>query len=461
MVREERSPGQHLPGLLIICAVALLLAATAAGPAVAEPSLFVSGASKDANEILAGESVNVTATVQNTGSSGGAMTVEYVVNGTTRATERVVVDAGSSVERTRALEFDTPGTYRIKVKSPGKSAGRVKVKPAIVETTRPDANTRQLRIRAGTVPTNEPYELNVSEPTNRSFAVQSWTVNASQQAFTQDVTEYTDPGAADIPVPSGDDASVFGVVTARSSDGVEPSSMRFTVDRAALQSAGISASDVRVYHRANGSWRAAETTVVAEQPGRVIYEADTGGASAYAIGRIEPSFTVTRTSVVSEQASDGHRVSVRGTVENAGSAPGAYDAQMLVDGEVVNETSVTVPAESEQTVTLSTVMTTPGQYQIGFNDIEAGEVRVTESQLQTDENGGAEPGTESTGTEPAVRTEPAVDGDGVGLGPLPATVMGISTMLVIGGLLGALLLFGVVIALLRRGGSRNDSGFEL
>ena len=461
MVREDRSPRQHLPGLLLVCVVALLLAATAAGPAVAEPSLFVSGASKDANTILAGESVNVTATVHNTGDSGGAMTIEYRVNGTTRATERVVVDADSSVERTRALEFDTPGTYSIKVKSPGTSAGRVTVKPAIVETTRTDSTTRQLRIHGGTVPTDEPYEMNVSGPTNRSFAVQSWTVNASQQAFTQDVTEYADPGAADIPVPSGDDASVFGVVTVGSSDGVEPASMEFALNRSTLQSAGIAASDVRVYHRVNGSWRAAETAVVAEQPDRVVYEADTEGASAYAIGRIEPSFTVTRTSVVSEQATDGHRVSVRGTVENAGSAPGAYDAQMLVDGEVVNQTSVTVPAETEQTVTLSTVMTTPGQFQIGFNDVDAGEVQITEGQLQTDEDGGAEPGTDPTGTEPAVQTEPAGDGDGVGLGPLPATIMGISTILVIGGLLGALLLFGVVIALLRRGGSRNDSGFEL
>jgi hypothetical protein len=303
--------------------------------------------------------------------------------------------------------------------------------------------------------------MNVSGPTNRSFAVQSWTVNASQQAFTQDVTEYADPGAADIPVPSGDDASVFGVVTVGSSDGVEPASMEFALNRSTLQSAGIAASDVQVYHRVNGSWRAAETAVVAEQPDRVVYEADTEGTSAYAIGRIEPSFTVTRTSVVSEQASDGHRISVRGTVENAGSAPGTYDAQMLVDGEVVNQTSVTVPAETEQTVTLSTVMTTPGQFQIGFNDVDAGEVQITEGQLQTDEDGGAEPGTDPTGTEPAVQTEPASDGDGVGLGPLPATIMGISTILVIGGLLGALLLFGVVIALLRRGGSRNDSGFEL
>ncbi|EMA23687.1 hypothetical protein C443_08483 [Haloarcula argentinensis DSM 12282] len=443
-----------------MCVVALLLAVTAAGPAVAEPSLFVSGASKDTNTILAGDSVNVTATVQNTGSSGGATNIEYVVNGTTRATERVVVDAGSSVERTRALKFDTPGTYRIKVQSPGKSAGRVRVKPAIVETKRMDQTTRQLKIRGGMVPTNEPYVMNVSRPANRSFALQSWTVNASQEAFTQDVTEYTDPSAADISVPSGDDASVFGVVTVGSSDGVEPSSMQFALNRSTLQQAGIAAQNVRVYHRVNGSWKAAETTVASEQPDRVVYEADTAGATAYAIGKLEPSFSVTRTSVVNEQATDGHRVTVRGTVENAGSSPGTYDAQMLVDGEVVNQTSVTVPADTEQTVTLSTVVTTPGTFQIGFNDVNAGEVQVTESQLQTDENGGAEPKTEPTGTETAVQTEPTVDGDG-GLGPLPATVMGISTVLVIGGLLGALLLFGVVIVLLRRGGSRNDSGFEL
>ena len=465
MVREDRSPRQHLPGLLIVCVVALL-AATATGPAVAEPSLFVSGASKDANTILAGESVNVTATVQNTGSSGGATHIEYVVNGTTRATERVVVDADSSVERTRALKFDTPGTYRIKVQSPGKSAGRVKVKPAMVETTRTDSTTRQLKIRGGTVPTNEPYELNVSGPPNRSFAVQSWTVNASQQTFTQDVTEYTDPSAADILVPSGDDASVFGVVTVGSSDGVEPSSMQFALNRSTLQSAGIAPQDVRVYHRVNGSWKAAETTIASEQPDRIVYEADTAGATAYAIGKIEASFSVTRTSVVSEQTPDGYRVSVRGTVENGGGAPGAYDAQMRVDDEVVNQTSVTVPADTEQTVTLSTVVTTPGTFQVNFNDINAGEVRITESQLQTDENGGAEPNTEPTGTdvagtEPAVQTGPAVDDDGGGFGPLPATVMGISTVLVIGGLLGALLLFGVVIAVFRWGSSRNDSGFEL
>ncbi|NLV14828.1 PGF-pre-PGF domain-containing protein [Haloarcula argentinensis] len=420
----------------------------------------MSSASKDTNTILAGDSVNVTATIQNTGSSGGAMSIEYVVNGTTRATERVVVDAESAVERTRALKFETPGTYRIKVKSPGNSAGRVKVKPAIVETTRTDSTMRELTIRGGMVPTNEPYVMNVSGPTDRSFTLQSWTVNASQEAFTQDVTEYTDPSSADISVPSGDDASVFGVVTVGSSDGVEPSSMQFALNRSTLQQAGIAAQDIRVYHRANGSWKAAETTVASEQPDRIVYEADTAGATAYAIGKLEPSFSVTRTSVVNEQATDGHRVTVRGTVENAGSTPGTYDAQMRVDDEVVNQTSVAVPADTERTVTLSTVVTTPGTFQIGFNDVNAGEVQITESQIRTDENGGAEPKTEPTGTETAVQTEPAVDGDS-GLGPLPATVMGISTVLVIGGLLGALLLFGVVIVLLRRGGSRNDSGFEL
>ncbi|AUG46771.1 hypothetical protein BVU17_04265 [Haloarcula taiwanensis] len=420
----------------------------------------MSGASKGTNTILAGDSVNVTATVQNTGSSGGAMNIEYVVNGTTRVTERVVVDAGSSVERTQALKLDSPGTYRIKVQSPGKSAGRVKVKPAIVEPTRMDPATRQLKIRGGMVPTNEPYVMNVSGPANRSFTLQSWTVNASQEAFTQDVTEYTDPSSANIPVPSGDDASVFGVVTVGSSAGVQPSSMQFVLNRSNLQSAGIDASAVRVYHRVNGSWRAAETSVVEARTEQVVYEADTAGASAYAIGKIEPAFSITRTAVVSEQVSEGQQVVVEATVSNSGGIEGTYDARMQVDGDVVNRTSVTVPADGERTVTLSTVVTTPGQFQIKFNDVNAGDIRVTESEVQTDGNGGAEPEAEPTGTDPAVQTEPAV-GSGGGLGPLPATVMGISTMLIIGGLLGALLLFGVVIAILRRSGSRNDSGFEL
>lgn len=462
MVREDRSPKQHLPGLLAVCVVALLLAATAAGPVAAAPRLFVSDASKEVDTILAGESVNVTATVKNTGSSGGAMSVEYVANGTTRATERVAVDSGSSVKRTRALTFNTPGTYQIAVKSPKRSAGTVQVKKATAMTIRQDATSRQTEVRGGAVPTTKPYEVEMSGALNRSFTVQSWTVNASQRSFTQSITEYTDPADAGITVPDNDDASVFGVVTVGSSDGVEPSSMQFVLNRSNLQSAGIDASAVRVYHRVNGSWGAAETSIVEERTDQVVYEADTAGASAYAIGKIEPAFSVTRTAVVSEQGPEGQRVVVEATVSNDGGIEGTYDAQMRVDDEVVNRTSATVPADTERTVTLSTVVTTPGTFQIGFNDVNAGSVQVTESQVRTEQNGGAEPKSEPepTGTEPAVQTEPAVDGDG-GLGPLPATVMGISTVLVIGGLLGALLLFGVVIALLRRGGSRNDSGFEL
>ncbi|KAA9398641.1 PGF-pre-PGF domain-containing protein [Haloarcula sp. CBA1130] len=460
MVREERSPKQHLPSFLSVCVVVLLLAATAAGPVAAAPRLFVSGASKEANTILAGESVNVTATVKNTGSSGGAMSVEYMANGTTKATERVAVDAGSSVKRTRALKFDTPGTYQISVKGPERSAGLVRVKKATAVTVRQDATSRKTEVRGGAVPTAKPYEVEMPSALNRTFTVQTWTVNASQRSFTQNVTEYTDPADAGITVPDNEDASVFGVVTVGSSSGVQPSSMQFVLNRSNLQSAGIDASAVRVYHRVNGSWRAAETSVVEERTDQVVYEADTAGASAYAIGKIEPAFSITRTSVVSEQVPEGQQVVVEATVSNSGGIEGTYDARMRVEDEVVNRTSVTVPADTERTVTLSTVVTTPGRFQIKFNNVDAGNIRVAESEVQTDGNGGAEPEAEPTGTEPAVQTEPAVGGDG-GLGPLPATVMGISTVLVIGGLLGALLLFGLVIALLRRGGNRNDSGFEL
>lgn len=101
------------------------------------------------------------------------------------------------------------------------------------------------------------------------------------------------------------------------------------------------------------------------------------------------------------------------------------------------------PAETEQIVT-----DTAGQYQIGFSDADADEVWIPESQLRTGEDGGVE-----SETEPTVKTDPTVDG--AGLGPLPAPIIGINTVLIIDSFLGALLLFCVAVALFRRGGSRN------
>lgn len=463
MARETRSPARVVPRLVAVGVVALLLTATVAGPTAAAPRLFVSGATKDASTILAGETVNVTATVKNTGEDGGGMGIEFKVNGTTTATDRVVVDADSSNTSTKPIRLSKPGTYRLTVTSPERSAGRVQVKRAIAEIAREDAGSRAIRVRGGSVPTSSPYTVDMPADTNRSFTVQSWTVDASQRSFTQSVSEYTDPQASGLPIPSDDAAAVFSAVTVGSTDGVQPSSMQFALNRSQLRNAGMDADEVRVYQRVNESWRATETTVVAEQPSRVIYEADTSGSTAFVVGKIGPSFSIARTSVVSEQVPTGQRVVVEGVVRNTGSIEGTYDAQMRIDDEVVNETSARIPANSERTVGLSTVVTTPGRYQVAFNDAGAGVIQVSESQVQTDGNGGAEPTGTATGTD-AAATEPGIgDGDGdSGAGPLPGTVMGINTLFVVGGLVAALLLFGVIIALLRRaGGGRNNSGFEL
>ncbi len=233
--------------------------------------------------------------------------------------------------------------------------------------------------------------------------------------------------------------------------------MQFVLNRSNLQSAGIDASAVRVYHRVNGSWQAAETSVVEERTDQVVYEADTAGASAYAIGKIEPAFSITRTSVVSEQAPEGQRVVVEATVANDGSIEGPYDAQMRVDDAVVNQTSVTVPADTEQTVTLSTVVTTPGTFQI-TQRCNAGEDQESRASPACGNGCAKVPafGTDGNALSIAGNTGLTIAPER----PRPATVTGISTMLVIGGLLGALLL-SVSLSCSSRGSNRDHAAFRM
>lgn len=460
MVRENRSPKRLLAGLVTLCVVALLVVATAAGPTAAAPRLFVSDASKDATTILVGESVNVTATVKNTGDDGGAIDIKFKANGTTKATERVVVDADSQKKVTRALTFDEPGTYRISVHNPDRSAGRVRVKRAIASVVSEDAGSRAIEIRAGAVPTTEPYTVGMPAATDRSFAVESWTVDAANATFTQRVTEYTDTDALGVSLPSDDVATVFGVVAVGSTGGVEPASMRLALNRSTLRTAGLDATDVRIYHRENGTWVASETSVVDERPGRVVYEASANGSSTFALGRMEPSFSVTRTSVVSTDRGDTQRIVLEGAVRNSGAVAGSYDAQLRLNDAVVNETSITVPAGSERTIRLSTVVDTPGEYKVSLNDQSAGTLRIDPSDVATPTEG-------ETVTEPTEATETATtDGsepvDDDGFGALPETVLGINTVFVVGGVAVALLVFGGIIAVLRRGGGgRGSSDFEL
>ncbi|WP_276299649.1 OmpL47-type beta-barrel domain-containing protein [Halorussus lipolyticus] len=87
--------------------------------------LSVTEASVGAQEVQAGGTVEVTATVENVGEGAGTATAEISVGGETVAEEQVTVSPGESETVTVEVTLDSPGTHEIAVN--GVSAGEVSV----------------------------------------------------------------------------------------------------------------------------------------------------------------------------------------------------------------------------------------------------------------------------------------------------------------------------------------------
>ncbi|MBX0323562.1 PGF-pre-PGF domain-containing protein [Halomicroarcula sp. F13] len=436
--------------------VVLLVAGALATPAAAAPSMYLSNANVQESTVLVGENATVTARVKNLGDESGGFTFEFKRNGSEFASQRVVVAADESVRVSQTVAFSSPGTYRISVND--RQAGLVDVQRATAAVQSTDDVQRTVEVRAGSVPTNEPYTLDFPDAANRSFAVETWTVQTGEASYTQQIVEYTDPAAATVAVPSGRSATVASVFTVDSTADVERATVRFSLNRSRLRAVGLEQSEVTVYHRNGSAWEPLETEIVEERVSSVVYEATATDFSTFAVGRIEPEFTVEDTSLGTSQVESGQRLVLEAVVRNNGSVAGDYEGAMVVDGERVNETTVSIPAESERTLRLSHDVDSAGTYEIALNDEDAGSIVITEGQVADDTSAATD--TESTDSQSTPGETPAT-GDGPDI-PLPAgvpaTVMGIDTVYLAGGIGVALVVFFGLVLVLRRGGGGNDSG---
>ena len=459
MSRQKRSPGDVLTRALQFGAVAMIVAGAVIGTAAAAPSLVVTGGHLESSEALVGDDFNVTVRVVNVGSSGGGLTVDIRRNGTKIASERVVVPGDSDTRIVKSVVFNNPGTYRITANN--EEIGIVRVKRATARVTNETNASRSMAIRTGGIPTTDPYDIDMPAAENRSFAIERWTVEASEDRFTQRVTEYTTPSASSVTLPDDEGTSVLGVVTVGSSGGVDAVRMRVAVNRTALRDAGIETDALAVYAQNGSTWTELETSIVDERTDAVVYEARATAFDTLALGTIQPVFDVGETNLRTVQTADGRRIVVETAVTNSGSVAGDYEATMTVNGESANASVTRIPAGQQRTVTLATDVTSAGEYRVALNERSVGSVVITEAQV-------AEEPTEQPGTDTGTASQPGGDGDGDadddGLpAGLPTTVFGIDTVLVAGGVAVALLVFFGALAVMRRGSGDGPGGsdFEL
>jgi PGF-pre-PGF domain-containing protein len=97
----------------------------AVGVDAGEADLAVTGAELSATELAPGETVEVTATVENDGRQDGTAEIALTIDGETVATETVTVAAGESTTVTFTHAFDAAGDYEIAVEDA--SAGSLSV----------------------------------------------------------------------------------------------------------------------------------------------------------------------------------------------------------------------------------------------------------------------------------------------------------------------------------------------
>ena len=448
---SRRASGRQV---LAVCLVTTLLLSSAVGTAAAEPRLFVAGGSVEASETLVGEDFNVTVWVKNTGSDGGALNIDIRRNGTKIGEERVVVEADGETRFNETIQFDETGTFEITAEDT--KLGTVTVTRTVTEVRQETAESRTVEMRSADIPTSDPYTIAVPRAENRSLSLQNWTVEASEEQFTQLITEYTDPTAAGITLPTDESATVVGVITTGSTGGVDAVTAEFAVNRSTLLAAGIEPDELTVYAQNGSTWIPVKTTLVEERTESVVYEARTSEFSSMAIGKIDPVFRVEETSLQSVATDSGQRIMLEAIVSNSGSVAGEFEGQLAINGEAQNTTTVEIPAGAEEEVVLTHTVSSAGNYQVALNDQNVGSVVISDGQL-------ADSTASTTTTTAGGTTVSSVDSNEGDSGRLPAgipaTIAGIDTVLLAGGVALALVVFGVVFALLRRRSGRN-TGFD-
>ncbi|MFC4246060.1 CARDB domain-containing protein [Natribaculum luteum] len=89
------------------------------------------------------------------------------------------------------------------------------------------------------------------------------------------------------------------------------------------------------------------------------------------------TFDVKKTTLSDTKIEAGESVDVKAIVENVGDVSGTFTAELIVDGEVVDEQDVDVDAGESETVTFTQTFDSPGTHTIAVNDASAGELVVT------------------------------------------------------------------------------------
>ena len=372
-----------------------ILLVSSIGPALATPRVFVASASLEESQAVPGEAVNVTFELRNTGESGAGQ-IQIERNGSAVYTDRYQVESGAAKRVTEQITFEEPGRYNISVND--KSAGVLQVSQTLAETTSVRSDGRSMVLRGGRVTYNS--LLTTEFPaTNDTITVESLRYRTLSSAFERPVEVYTNTSTAAVDIPSGERTTVYGAVTITSRSGIDDHRVRLGVNQSVVNESSIAREAVHIYRASNDGYVQLNTTQIAVEDGRYLFEAATNDTGTLLLGSLAPAFDVHGHALSTSESESEKRIVVTANVSNTGSVRGTYTATMYLGDEVVDNTTVDLEPAATRAITVSHRLSRDGTYQVRLDETTVGTVVVATGESQTEvatETDDAEAGDDAT-----------------------------------------------------------------
>jgi PGF-pre-PGF domain-containing protein len=400
--------------------------------------------------VTEGETLNVTATVENVGGSAGEETVTLEVDGAQVDQETVSLDSGANT--TVTLEWETEagdgGAHSVAVRTASaSSATSVDVEMAQNDTgtdggggggapaqaeaagesaaetvaqadeadSQESGDTSSVSV-SGAVQAGQPsrFATQTSDTADNAVAVDDITLTAEQSTTVSlTVTQSTSPlqGSPSFTRPQGTDPRGYvNVQHDISNEQIQDASIEFRVRKDRL-GPDEAPEDVALYRSQGGGWNELPTSQVGETQTHLVFEAQSpNGLSDFTVGVKQARFEITNALVSVSELSPGEGTQVQVRVTNTGGADGTFQVDLLLDGETVAERTLTVAANGTRRTVFDQQFDAPGEYQVAVNNVSVGTVTVQQA-------GAA--GANGTGTGGGT-AETTSTGFIPGFGPLPA-----------------------------------------
>lgn len=207
---------------------------------------------------------------------------------------------------------------------------------------------------------------------------------------------------------------------------IQQATFTHRVEIDAIEAAGSSPEDVSMYRYDGGSWSEQPTQLVGTDDGEAILQTTTDALSEWTVAAKRPRLNITDTAIDLQAATTDEAVTIQVFVSNTGGTDGVYEAELVLNQEVVQQRERTVPDGGTVALTFERTFDQPGIYEVRVNDVTVGEVNISAA----DESVAVD--TEAGEGQVAADGDGSQQGDGAGDGGLPVLPLGVALVLVAG-----------------------------